>query len=70
MFLRTYAPLAFVLLGEYATAAVLTAPTATITAAPLKARDITTVGYLSTGNSAGTTLCKASPVELSPLMYI
>jgi hypothetical protein len=55
---KIYAPLALALLCDYATAAVLTAPRATITPAPLlKARDITTVGYISTGTSGGTTLC-------------
>jgi hypothetical protein len=55
---RIYVPLTLALLGGYATAAVLTAPTATITPAPLlKARDVTTVGYISNGTSGGTTLC-------------
>jgi hypothetical protein len=57
---KIYAPLVLVLLGDHATAAVLTAPTATITPAPLKARDITTVGYISTGTSGGTTLCSST----------
>ncbi|KAF1937709.1 hypothetical protein EJ02DRAFT_458498 [Clathrospora elynae] len=48
--------LVLAILGSGVNAAVLTAPTPTITAAPLVARDVTTVGYISTGTSGGTTL--------------
>ena len=42
---------------QLATAVVLTAPTPATTAAPLAARDVTTLGYGSTGTAGGTTLC-------------
>lgn len=41
---------------QLATAVVLTAPTPAITAAPLVAREVTTLGYVLT-TYGGTTLC-------------
>ena len=47
--------------ATFATAAVLTTPTPTVTApAALYKREITTVGYYSTGSQDGTTLCKTT----------
>jgi hypothetical protein len=45
------------LLGRYTTAAVLTAPAASTTAAPLVARDVLTLGYQSITTYAETTIC-------------
>ncbi|KAF2675977.1 hypothetical protein K458DRAFT_397385 [Lentithecium fluviatile CBS 122367] len=42
--------------SRFASAGVITAPTATITPAPLDKRLVTTAGYRSTGSSDGTTL--------------
>jgi hypothetical protein len=68
------ASLLLVLLGDCATAAILTAPTPTptpaITAAPLKVRDVTTVGYISTGAYDGTTLCTLLTQPPPPLINI
>jgi hypothetical protein len=56
--------LAILLSSEYVNAAMILAPTPTVTpapvatAAPLAVRDITTIGYISTGMYGSTTLCK------------
>jgi hypothetical protein len=58
--------LAILLSSKYVDAAMIRAPTPAVTpapaatAAPLAVRDITTIGYISTGMYGSTTLCKKS----------
>ncbi|KAF1838111.1 hypothetical protein BDW02DRAFT_576618 [Decorospora gaudefroyi] len=55
MAFQRYTPLLLVLLGDCATAAVVSAPTSLITPAPVVKRDVTTVGFVSTDELDGTT---------------